>query len=304
MFLYFPITMKKKAFFIRLAIIALSIILFSYTFAGLRQLYTKDVFLRGLKGLLREEFKNQKIEYAFVIKKLGFLDPTLLHKANQQFPAASLVKLPILAAAFYAVREKKISLEELVTIEKKDIAGGSGRLKSLSLPKKFTFAQLLELMISSSDNSATNKVIEILDFEYINSIFKRLGLTNTTLVRKMMDFSQRKNGIDNYTSAADISYLLEKIYKKKLVNQKLSKLALSFLTKQKVNDRLPRYLPTKVVVAHKTGLERGVVHDAGIVFTSNGDYLICVLVKGGKNYAQAKKFIAQLSLLAYNLYNK
>jgi len=294
--------MKKKAFFIRLAIIALSVILFLYTFAGLRQLYAKDIFLRDLKGLLREEFKNKKIEYAYVIKKLGFLDPTLLHKANQQFPAASIIKLPILAAAFYAVREKKISLEELVTIKKKDIAGGSGRLKSLSLPRKFTFAQLLELMFSSSDNSATNKVIEILDLEYINSIFKRLGLTNTTLVRKMMDFSQRKNGIENYTSAADISYLLEKIYKKKLVSKKLSKLALSFLMKQKVNDRLPRYLPAEVSVAHKTGLERGVVHDAGIVFTSSGDYLICVLVKGGKNYAQAKKFIAQLSLLAYNLY--
>ncbi len=294
--------MKKKTFFIHLAVVALSVILFLYTFAGLKQLYAKDVFLRDLKSLLREEFKNQKIEYAFVIKKLGFLDPTLLHKANQQFPAASLVKLPILAAAFYAVKEKKISLEKLVTIRRKDIAGGSGKLKSLSLPRKFTFAQLLELMISLSDNSATNKVIEILDLKYINSIFKRLGLTDTTLVRKMMDFSQRKNGIENYTSAADISYLLEKIYKEKFVNKKLSKLALSFLMKQKVNDRLPRYLPAEVIVAHKTGLERGVVHDAGIVFTSNGDYLICVLVKGGKNYAQAKKFIAQLSLLAYNLY--
>jgi len=294
--------MKKRAFFIHLAIIALSVALFSYTFAGLRQLYEKDIFRRGLKNLIREEFKNAKIEYAFVIKKLGFLEPELLHKAQKQFPAASLIKLPVLAAAFYAVREKKISLEEVVTIRKKDITGGSGKLKSLSLPKKFTFAQLLELMISSSDNTAANKVIEILGFEYINSIFERLGLTDTIMVRKMMDFSQRKNGIENYTSAADISYLLEKIYRRGLANRKLSKLALIFLRKQKVNDRLPRYLPAEVGVAHKTGLERGVVHDAGIIFTSNGDYLICVLVKGGKNYAKAKKFIAQLSLLAYNLY--
>ncbi len=296
--------MKKRAFFVHLAIIALSVALFSYTFAGLRQLYEKDIFLRDLRNLAREEFKNAKIEYAFVIKKLGFLEPELLHKAQKQFPAASLIKLPILAAAFYAVSEKKISLKEVVTIRKKDLAGGSGRLKALSLPKKLTFARLLELMISSSDNTATNKVIEILDFEYINGIFKRLGLIDTALVRKMMDFSQRKNGIENYTSAADISYLLEKIYGRGLVNQKLSKLALSFLKKQKVNDRLPRYLPAEVVVAHKTGLERGVVHDAGIIFTSGGDYLICVLVKGSKSYAPAKKFIAQLSLLAYNLYTK
>ena len=294
--------MKKRAFFIHLAIIALSVVLFSYTFAGLGQLHKKDIFLRDLKNLIAEEFKNIKVEYAFVIKRPGFLKPELLHKAQKQFPAASLIKLPILAAAFYAVREKKISFQEPVTVQKKDVVGGSGKIKALSLPKKFAFVQLLELMISSSDNTATNKVIEILDFEYINSIFKRLGLTGTTLTRKMMDFSQRKNGVDNYTSAADISYLLERIYRGGLVNRKLSKLALSFLKKQKVNDRLPRYLPAGVVVAHKTGLERGVVHDAGIVFTSGGDYLICVLVKGGSSFAPAKKFIAQLSLLAYNLY--
>lgn len=295
--------MKKKTFFIHSTIVTLSVVLFSYTFAGLKQFYAKDIFLRGVKNLIAEEFKDAKIEYAFVIKKLGPLSPKLLHNAQKQFPAASLMKLPILAAAFYAISEKKISLEELVTIRKNDITGGSGKLKSLSLPKKFTFAQLLELMISSSDNTATNKVIEILDFKYINSIFKRLGLNDTVLVRKMMDFSQRKKGIENYTSAADISYLLEKIYKGGVVNSKLSNLALTFLKKQMVNDRLPRYLPPEVAVAHKTGLERGVVHDAGIIFAPNGDYIICVLVRGTKSYAPAKKFIAQLSLLAYNLYN-
>ncbi len=294
--------MEKRTFFLRLAVIVLSVVLFSHTLIGLKRVYEKDVFLRDVRILAKNKFKNTKVEYGFIIKGLGFPEPELLHKAQKQFPAASLIKLPILAAAFYAVGEKKIPLEKIVTIQKKDVAGGSGKLKAFSLPRKFTFAQLLELMISSSDNTATNKVIGILDFKYINSIFKRLGLTDTILVRKMMDFSQRENGIENYTSAADISYLLEKIYRGGLVNQKLSKLALSFLRKQKVNDRLPRYLPSEVVVAHKTGLERGVVHDAGIVFTSNRDYLICVLVKGGKRSGPAKKFIAQLSLLAYNLY--
>jgi len=295
--------MRKRTFFIRLAVVALSIALFSHTFAGLRQVQRKSKFFQDLKSIVSEGFKSSGTEYAFFIKKLGFSGLKLMHEEAKQFPAASLIKLPILAAAFYAIGEKKVSLEEIVVIKKRDVAGGSGKLKALSLPRKLTFGQLLELMISSSDNTATNKVIEILNFKYINSIFKRLGLTDTTLARKMMDFSQRKNGIENYTSAADISYLLEKIYRGRLVNQRLSKLALIFLKKQKVNDRLPRYLPAEAVIAHKTGLERGVVHDAGIVFSPKGNYLICVLVKGVKS-AKAKKFIAQLSLLAYNLINK
>ena len=294
--------MRKRTFFLRLVVIALSIALFSYAFAGLRQVQRKNNFFQDLESIVGEIFKGSNTEYSFFIKKLSFSGLKLVHEETKQFPAASLIKLPILVAAFYAIGEKKVSLEEMVTIEKKDVTGGSGKLKALSLPRKLLFGHLLELMISSSDNTATNKVIQILGFKYINNIFKKLGLSHTTLDRKMMDFSQRRKGVENYTNASDIAYLLERIYRKKFINRKLSQLALSFLKKQRVNDRLPRYLPPEVVIAHKTGLERGVVHDAGIVFSPKGNYLICVLVKGAKS-AKAKKFIAQLSLLTYNLFN-
>lgn len=294
--------MRKRTFFIRLAVVALSIALFSYAFAGLRKVQRENKFFQDLKGIVSERFKSSNAEYSFFIKRLDFPGSKLVHEEANQFPAASLIKLPILAAAFYAIEEKKIFLEEMVTIKKKDVTGGSGKLKALSLPRKLVFGHLLELMISSSDNTATNKIIQLLGFKYINDIFKKLGLSHTTLARKMMDFSRRREGIENYTTASDIAYLLERIYQKKFINRKLSQLALSFLKKQRVNDRLPRYLPPEIVIAHKTGLERGVVHDAGIVFTPKGNYLICVLIKGAKN-AKAKKFIAQLSLLAYNLYN-
>ena len=129
-----------------------------------------------------------------------------------------------------------------------------------------------------------------------------MGLTETALHRRLMDFSKRKQGVENYSSAYDISLVLEKSYDQKLISKELSRFGLKLLKKQKVNDRLPRYLPKDIVVAHKTGLERGVVHDAGIIFTPQGDYIITVLVKGEKNYRKAKKFIAQISGLTYNLY--
>jgi beta-lactamase class A len=116
----------------------------------------------------------------------------------------------------------------------------------------------------------------------------------------MMDFSKRRKGIENYTSAADITYLLEKIYNKELINRKSSNMMLAFLLRQKMKDRIPRYLPKNVEVAHKTGLERGVVHDAGIIFSVKSDCIVCVLTKGVKKYSKAKKFIANLSLLTYN----
>jgi beta-lactamase class A len=157
-------------------------------------------------------------------------------------------------------------------------------------------------MIADSDNTATNKVIDLLGREYINKSFKRFGLKRSFLKRKMMDFSGRRRGIENYTCVSDIAMLLEKIYGNKLIDSQSSQLALSFLRKQKINDRIPRYLPEEADVAHKTGLERGVVHDAGIVFAPKGDYIICVLTKKVKDYQQAKKFIAKITLLTYNFY--
>lgn len=295
--------MKKQTFFVRAAIVVLLLFISFSSFSRLVQIYKTHKFFKEVKILANNEFKKSDIEYSFFIKKLDFSNFNLEFKQRELFPAASLIKLPILAAAFYAIKENKVSLKKTVTINKKDITGGSGKIKTLSLPQEFTFEAILQSMISSSDNTAANKVIEILGFEYINGIFKKLGLSDTKLVRKMMDFSLRSKGVENYTNARDIANLLEKIYRKKFVNKKLSNLALSFLKKQKVNDRLPRYLPSKAIVAHKTGLERGVVHDAGIVFSPKANYLICVLVKGSRNYAKVKKFIAQVSLLAYNLMN-
>ena len=73
---------------------------------------------------------------------------------------------------------------------------------------------------------------------------------------------------------------------------------------QKINDRIPRKLPKDgTFIAHKTGLERHVCHDVGIVYTDKGNFLICVLARHQDRFAKsAKKFISDIAYLAYNYY--
>jgi beta-lactamase class A len=239
-------------------------------------------------------------ECSFIIRDVKKPYLEISYHENEIFPAASLIKLPIAAVACKAIKEKKVGLWRTFTINAKDIADGSGIIKTMRTPVRLSFKKIIELMIAQSDNTATNKLIDILGYEYINKSFAELGLKNTVLKRKMMDFSKRRQGVENYTSARDISYLLEKIYNYTLVDRRSSVILLDFLKKQKMKDRIPRYLPKYVAVAHKTGLEKGIVHDAGIIFSSKSDYLICVLTKRVKKYSKAKKFIARLSLLTYN----
>ncbi|MDP2922841.1 MAG: serine hydrolase [Candidatus Omnitrophota bacterium] len=246
---------------------------------------------------LRRDFPG---ECSFIIRnaKKPFLE--ISYRQDEAFPAASLIKLPIAAVACKAIKEKKVGLWQVFTINAKDITVGSGIIKTMRTPVRLSFKKIMELMIAQSDNTATNKIIDILGYDYLNKGFSELGLKNTRLTRKMMDFSKRRKGIENYTCASDIAYLLERIYNKTLIDKKSSRIILTFLLKQKMRDRIPRYLPRSVDVAHKTGLEKGVVHDAGIIFSSKSDCLVCVLTKRVKKYSKAKKFIANLSLLTYN----
>jgi beta-lactamase class A len=246
--------------------------------------------------------QNREGRFSFLIEDLSFPYRRLAYNQDKEFPAASLIKLPLVAVAFGAVQEGRVSLSDNVIIESKDITGGSGVIKKKKLPLRLTFGELCRLSIVHSDNTATNKIIDILGFDYINTGFKHLGLKTTSLKRKMMDFYARKQGIENYTTASDIAYLLKRIYRGRLINKEFCKFIISFLKNQKISDRIPRFLPQDAIVAHKTGTERGVVHDAGIVFAPKGDYIICVFTQDVKSYREAKNFIAKTSLLAYNLY--
>ncbi|MBN1526939.1 MAG: serine hydrolase [Candidatus Omnitrophica bacterium] len=223
--------------------------------------------------------------------------------ADRLIPAASMVKLPILASCGKAAAERRLSFSENIMLRQKDKVSGSGVLKTLPPNQPLTIDQLITLMIAQSDNTATNMLIDRLGFDYLNRSFKSLGLKHTNISRKMMDMKSRKRGIENYTTAEDLAFLLKEIYYGKLVSRDYSKKCLSILLAQKMKDRIPKKLPPETPVAHKTGLENFVCHDAGLVFTPKGNFLICVLTKHNLRTAKpAKRFIQEVSLKAYNFY--
>jgi beta-lactamase class A len=242
----------------------------------------------GETGLVIEDLK-----YGFKIE----INPDKL------FASASLVKLPIMASCFYAVEEGRIKLSQTQTLKTQHRVLGSGRLKDMPVGSKFTVENLIERMISESDNTATNMLIDLLGFDYLNACFQKLGLKHTNISRRMMDFRSRRIGQENFTNAQDLASLLEKIYQGKLINPYYSQKALAFLKQQQIRDRIPARLPSDTLVAHKTGLEKKVCHDCGIVFTGKGDFLVCVLTKHkNKTAKSAKEFIRQIALAVYSYY--
>jgi beta-lactamase class A len=226
----------------------------------------------------------------------------MTYNAKRLFPSASVIKIPIMAAVFKYLKEKKIPETRKLTLKRHHKAPGAGKLKYCRTGSKFTIIELVERMITESDNTATNMLVEFLGFDYLNRSFAEFGLKSTNISRNVMDMKKLKLGIENYTTPEDIGYLLRQIYFKKVIDEYTSEKMLNILLRQKVNDRITRGVPAGCKVAHKTGLMRNVCHDAGIVFHPNGVFIICVFTENITNYSTAKNFIATVSSIISRYY--
>jgi beta-lactamase class A len=221
------------------------------------------------------------------------------------FPSASLVKVPIMAAVFQAEKEGLLNFENEIILRRRHKVWARKGLYRKRCGSKFTVMDLVKRMIITSDNTATNMLVEELGFDYLNGKFIEFGIYDTNLQRGVMELKLRKKGIENYTTAEDMAFLLEKIYKKELVSKEASAKMLDILKDQRVNDRIPYLLPDDLDIAHKTGSLKDTISDVGIVFTKKGDFIICILTLNGRNWRSAKRFIRDVANYTYkNCYGK
>lgn len=297
---------NKLAFLVWVLNISVGLVVFVFI-TKINSLYTKYELRIEELNRLKEDFKDYLrlfdipgISIAIYIKDLT-TEYSIGINDEEKIPSASLIKIPIMAAIYYLAEEGEISLDNVLIYKKHHYCSGSGIIKNIPFGSKFKVKELIELMITVSDNIATQMLTEYVGLKKLDEIFKKLELENTNISRYIMDLKKKKEGIENYTTAKDIGILLEKIYKGKLVSKLASSEMLFFLMKQKICDRIPRLLPKEVIVANKTGLMKDVCHDAGIVFTNNGDFIICILTKN-LDHKIAKKFIAEVAYKTYCLY--
>jgi beta-lactamase class A len=228
-------------------------------------------------------------------------------RPDERFPAASIIKIPILVEALCQAETGRLRLDERIPIRPQDKVGGFGILKELGSLEALSLLDLLTLMIVISDNTAANLCIERVGMAAVNALTVSLGLAGTVLQRKMMDMAARDRGLDNFTTPADTARLMELLATERLLTPGGSRQALEILARQQVNDRLPLHLPPGVPVAHKTGELSGIRHDVGIVGAGAGRVVIAVLTQGcesplgrGLSGGEASACIARIGRMVYD----
>ena len=228
---------------------------------------------------------------------------TWMHNPDDLFPAASLIKVPIMIATFYRMKDSGLSLDEKLTITRRNRVGGSGSLKWRPDGTQLTLRESLVHMINESDNTATKMVLERLGLAYVQQQFPRMGLLYTGIYEEGMSIKGGRVAHENYTTAREMEMLLEKIYRGEAVDKPSSDLMMEILKKPKaVASRLQKGMPLGWEIAHKTGLLRQACHDSAIFFTPDGDYAITVLTGQNRSYSQAKNFITKIAHVTFENY--
>lgn len=154
----------------------------------------------------------------------------------------------------------------------------------------------IKLMITQSENFATNRMIDRLGFDKINNYIRSNGYTNTELNRYML--KSNANG-DNYTSSKDAAKMLENIYNHKCVSYEASEQMMTYLKAQGRTWKIPAGVPSGVQTANKTGELDTVENDAAIVFKDNAPYVLVVMSSGLSDTAKARQNIVDISKIVY-----
>lgn len=238
---------------------------------------------------------------AIVVRDLQRGDAVYQNK-DAILPAASLIKVPILVAAYTAVDRGELRLGDTFVMRTRDKVAGSGVMRLCAAGTVWTARDLLRLMIAKSDNTATDMLIARLGRETINARMRELGLTATRVRRNILDFPALRRGVENTTTAYEMARLLELIHGGRAASPWACREMLDILLAQEYNDRIPRFLPAGVAVAHKTGTMNRLTHDAGIVYVPGGGvFVITVLVQGAPEEA-GEQLIGQVARQAYDYF--
>ncbi|MBI2019361.1 serine hydrolase [Candidatus Daviesbacteria bacterium] len=230
-----------------------------------------------LKSVAEQSMSDSQGRYGIYIKNFKTGEKYTLRE-GETFDSGSLYKLWVMKKVFEQIKTGKLKEDDILSSsiaalnQRYNIASGEAELTSGSL--NISVKNALTQMITISHNYAAMLLLSTVG----------------------------NSDVPTQTTPQDVVDLLEKIYKGELVDPESSSKMIDLLSKQQINDRIPKLLPEGTKVAHKTADLGFFEHDAGIVFSETGDYLIVVLSES-EFPAAADERIASLSEAVYKYFN-
>ena len=222
-------------------------------------------------------------------------------RADETFFSASIIKVPVMVAVYRKVEQGELSFSQPVELKEEDWAAGAGWLQWEEAGTTQTVGDLLLLMMTQSDNVATNALIRMVGGpEYVNDVAESLGAEDTLLYQKVSSERGAAPGLDNRTTPRDMATMFQKIADNEAASEKSCGYMIDLMMTNELDWWLDAGLPANVYAANKAGWLYQVYGDAGIVEADGRRYTVAILSKhGAATVDEGAVLIEDLSRIAW-----
>jgi beta-lactamase class A len=220
---------------------------------------------------------------------------------NEIYRPGSLFKVPIMLAYLKEAETHPAALKKLLTFDDPTLKSDPQDIpprRSIEFGRTYTVEELMDYMIVYSDNNAANLLA--------NGIYLDARNSYTEMMRDL--------GLSVFAdeiSAKGYSLFLRILYNATYLSPEMSEKALSILSKVDFEDGLAGSIPSDTPISHKFGevgyFEAGKfiqeLHECGIVYVPEKNYLLCVMTKGHNKVTQID-LINQISRKIFEFVDK
>lgn len=244
------------------------------------------------------------------------------------FPTASTMKVPLLYCLYQLAAAGEIDLSSRITLSPDLRVPGSGVLQHLDMGLQPTVRDLAELMITVSDNEATDLLYRMIGRERIAETLNTIGLHQTHLPHTTFQLLAKLAGFDpddasvtyesmvarfedppgthepftgdgeyDRSSPADMVRLLGLIEHGDGLTGESRTAMIDIMKHQNFNTIIPGRLPDDrhIETAHKTGSVSGVRNDVGLVYAPGVRYAIAIMSRDLADTSDAIDQLARIS---------
>lgn len=199
--------------------------------------------------------------------------------ADTIFPTASMIKIPIMIGTFSHILNGKLKYDEVLTY-KDSLKYDDGIVGSFRDSTKIPVSELIYLMESVSDNTASLWLQGLVKGERINYLMDSLGLKNTRVnsrtegrrsFQKMYGWGQ--------TTPKEMATIMKMLRKGGIFSIDASYRMYKTLGNQYWDGEGLSQIPENVKTAYKSGAVDRSKSEVMLVHAPHGDYVFCIITK-------------------------
>lgn len=252
-------------------------------------------FKQTIKNEISSKTKNSQVNHiSFYFRDLNN-GPWFGINEEEKFSPASLLKVPLMMAYLKkaennpSILMKMIPFEESANILETNVP----KEQQLEKGKQYSVIELVNRMITLSDNTSLELLSKNIPSEEIEAIHRDLGIAVP---------SQETE--EDFISVKEYASLFRVLFNASYLSREMSEKALEILSSTTFQEGIPAGVPENIVVSHKFGIREKrdskdkQLHDCGIVYAGNKPYLICIMTRG-REMERLSSSIKEISQTVY-----